>query len=453
MARRPRRWVWLLALGLAGCTPRRTADTPAAGEPALQATAPVRHVILMIADGGGYGHREAQSLSRYGRPNAAIYDSFPVQLAMQTYSSEGWPYDPARAWADDVWVLDGYTDSAAAATAMSTGHKTYNKALGVDDDKQPLEHVMAAAEATGMATGVVSTVPWSHATPAGFIVHQPDRNEYAAIANEMIASRVDVIMGGGHPDYDDDSQPRTDKEYQYVGGEATWQSLLNGTAGGDADGDGTPDPFQLICSREAFQALAEGPAPKRVLGTFEAAETTQEKRSEPGHTGPYQTPLLTTVPTLAEMSLGALHVLDQDPDGFFIMIEGGAVDWASHDNRNGRMIEEMNDFEDAVKAVVAWVEARHGWADTLLIVTADHETGSVTGPDTDGLWAPMVFTGYGQAPRMSWHTRKHSNALVPLSAVGAQSGLLKTVATMSDPRRGAYLDNTALAEVGFAVVR
>jgi len=451
MARQVLRWGSLLAvLAMAGCAPPAD-DGVVSDAPGLY-TRPVKRWILMIADGCGYGQREAHALYRYGWRNTAVWDSFPVQLAMQTHSSEGRAYDPQKAWADREWVLEGYTDSAAAATAMSTGHKTYNKAVGVDLERQPLDHVMAAAEAKGMATGVVSTVPWSHATPAGFIVHQPDRNEYAAIANEMIASNVDVIMGGGHPDFDHDGQPRSDQEYKFVGGEATWQTVLAGQAGGDADGDGQPDPFTPVSSRAEFQALQSGTPPERVLGTFEAAETTQMRRRGYDRDQPYAAPRLTNVPTLTEMSLGALHVLSQDPDGFYLMIEGGAVDWACHDNRGGRAIEEMVDFEDAVKAVVAWVEQNGGWDETLLIVTGDHETGSLTGPNAAGLWASMGYSRAGEMPSIAWHTGGHSNALIPLSAIGCGSDLLVSAATMKDPRRGAYLDNTEVAKTGFALL-
>ncbi len=80
------------------------------------------------------------------------------------------------------------------------------------------------------------------------------------------------------------------------------------------------------------------------------------------------------------MTKAALNVLDDDPNGFFIMIEGGAVDWAAHANQSGRLIEEMNDFNKSIEAVIRWIDTNSNWNETLVIITADHETGHLTGP-------------------------------------------------------------------------
>ena len=289
-------------------------------------------------------------------------------------------YDPALAWSNFDYVKECYTDSAAAATAMSTGVKTYNGAIGVDLDEQPLLNVLEFAESKGKATGVITSVEWTHATPAGFVAHNISRNNYAEIGQEMVyASAADVVMGAGHPWYDADGQPiGTPNTFKYVGGETTWNDLVAGTAGGDADGDGMADPWVLIQTREEFQSLMNGPTPKRVLGTAQVYQTLQQGRSGDGFADPYMVPLTETVPTLEEMARAALNILDDDPDGLFLMIEGGAVDWASHDNQSGRMIEEQIDFDNAVQAVVKWVKVNSNWGETLLIVTGDHETGYLT---------------------------------------------------------------------------
>ena len=96
------------------------------------------------------------------------------------------------------------------------------------------------------------------------------------------------------------------------------------------------------------------------------------------------------MPTLTEMSLAALNVLDNDPDGLYLMIEGGAVDWAAHANQSGRMIEEAIEFERAVEAVLDWVQTNSNWGETLLIVTGDHETGYLTGPDSGQFPGPRL---------------------------------------------------------------
>ena len=129
--------------------------------------------------------------------------------------------------------------------------------------------------------------------------------------------------------------------------------------------------------------------------------TLQQARAGDGKADPFVVPLTTSVPTLAEMSRAALNVLDNDPDGFVMMIEGGAVDWAGHANQSGRLIEEQVDFDLAVDAVLAWVEANSNWGETLLIVTGDHETGYLTGPMdvANPAWSAVINNGAGRCPR------------------------------------------------------
>jgi alkaline phosphatase len=137
------------------------------------------------------------------------------------------------------------------------------------------------------------------------------------------------------------------------------------------------------------------------------------------------------VPTLAEMARAALNVLDEDPDGFCLLIEGGAVDWASHDGRAGRMIEEMTEFNRAVEAVLAGLDERGLLGETLVVVTADHESGHLAGP----------------VPAYVFLTGDHTNSLVPLFARGPGSGSFAALADDTDPVRGPYLDNCELGAV------
>jgi len=155
------------------------------------------------------------------------------------------------------------------------------------------------------------------------------------------------------------------------------------------------------------------------------------------------------VPSLETMTQGALNVLSADPDGFFVMIEGGAVDWANHSNDMGRMIEEQIDFNDSVQAVVDWVSANSSWDDTLLIVTADHETGYLWGPGsgTPATFNPIVDNGAGNLPGYQYNSGGHTNSLVPLYAIGNGSGLFYGVAVGSDSVRGPYVDNTDIFDV------
>ena len=222
-----------------------------------------------------------------------------------------------------------------------------------------------------------------------------------------------------------------------------------GTAGGDADGDGLDDPWTLIQTLEEFQELAAGPTPKRVIGVARVYQTLQQGRGGNKYADPYEAKFIDTVPTLEEMTKAALNVLDDDPDGLFLMVEGGAIDWASHTNQSGRMIEEHIDFEMAVEAVVDWVKKNSNWGETLLIVTGDHETGYLNGPGSDPTWEPIVNNGAGILPGMEWHSGSHTNSLMVISAKGRAARLLRRYADEIDPVRGRYLDNTEVANVIF----
>jgi alkaline phosphatase len=425
------------------------------------------NVIVMIADGWGFNHVTAESYYEFGRADRQVFNRFPFEFAMSTYmvyeeghACDGWGYDAAAAWTDFWYVTSCVTDSAAAATAMSTGYKTDSGTIGMDIDHTPLVHAVERAEELGKSTGVVTSVQLSHATPAGFVAHNVYRSNYAEIANEMIYdSAVDVIMGAGHPFWDDDGLPQVPdplepNDWRYVGGEATWWHLVAGLAGGDADGDLVADPWLLIDERAQFQALAGGDTPKRVFGVAPVEDTLQQSRSGAyEHAEPFQVPFIETVPTLEEMTKAALNILDDDPDGLFLMIEGGANDWASHGNYNphstGRMIEEFIDFERSVEAVIDWVDANSNWGETLLIVTGDHETGYPNGPESISVRQPIVNNGAGNMPGLEWYFVDHTNNLIPLFAKGDAGRMFRGYADEYDPVRGKYIDNTELANVLF----
>jgi alkaline phosphatase len=362
---------------------------------------------------------------------------------------------------------------------MSTGVATVNGAIGVDRYGRPLEHITQYAEKLGKATGVVTSVPWSHATPAGFMAHDASRGKTESMAQEMLFySTSEVIMGCGHPLFDNDGQPTTEADYAYTGGESVWGGLVAQAAGFDVDGNGTvdrtvqdidgdsiPDPWTCIQTAAEFQALMVGPTPKRLLGIPQVHSTLQVERKDRSGGAtlqasalPFAIPLIRTVPTLAEMTRAAMNVLDEDPDGFFLMVEGGAADWAAHGHNSGRLIEEQIDFNLAVEAAMQWVEENSSWERTLLIVTADHETGYLTGPGSGPsgadatvehrpVWNPLLNNGAGALPGMEWHTDGHTCSLVPLFAKGTGSERFSHHITGTDPVRGPYIENTSIGAV------
>jgi len=417
--------------------------------PAKQ-TSPLAHrngpknVIIFIADGGGFNHYKSADYHNCGRSPCQPYEDFPVRLAMSTYP-DGGSYDPNLAWASFDYVDNGYTDSAAAATAMATGVKTHNKTLGLDTYGRPVLNLSERAKQFGKAAGVITTVFFDDATPASFVIHNGARSNLTQIADDMVnKSSVDCIMGVGHPFYDSDGRQAQEPNYKYISKE-TWAAMKNGSAGGSAN------PWTLVQARAEFQALAKGETPKRVFGLAQVFDTLQQSRSGNISADPYIVPLTQTVPTLEEMTLAALNVLDEDPNGFFIMIEGGAVDWAAHNNRSGRLIEEVNGFNKAVEAVIWWINTKSNWNDTLVIVTADHETGHLAGPGSGQTWNDTISNGPGKLPAMEWHSKNHTNSLVPFFAKGAGAEQFTETLDGYDPVRGPYIDNTDIANTIFTL--
>ena len=423
-------WAFLLLPFIGNCRQ----DIPKPLDTSECGLAKPKNIIVMISDGCGYAQIDAASIYQYGKTGEQPYEKFPVRCAMSTYPA-GKSYDPIQASQSFDYVRQGVTDSATAATAMSTGYKTDNGKIGVDTQNNYLQNVVERCEQLGKSTGVITTVPISHATPAGFVAHNKSRNNYEQIASEMINdSAVEVIMGAGHPLYDDDGKKNILADsYKYIGGKETYKALLAGTAGADADGDGISDPWKYFDKRGDFIKLAKGKTPKRVIAIARVESTLQEKRDGDDKAGAYQVAMNQNVPTLEEMTKAALNILDNDPDGLFLMIEGGAVDWACHANQYGRLLEEEIDFNTSVKAVIEWVNKNNSWDDTLLIVTGDHETGY------------LVYDKF--------NCPDHTNQLIPFFAKGAGSDLFIAAQIHTDPKTGPYIDNTDIAKTIFTLLK
>ena len=307
----------LFAIGVISASAAAGAET---------AAATVKNVILMVADGAGFHAWDATSMYQ-GRWDAGagrstqVYDgpgwvkygcsTYPLNSSTAPTGSgvqdKNLVYDAAKAWDREkpyTWLSATYTDSAAAATALSTGTKTYNNAINWSDRKEPLQPTMSeAAKAAGKSAGVVTSVQWSHATPAGLSnAHNVDRDNYVEIANAMLAGEVmDVIMGGGNPDFDNNGVAvKKAKEFKYVGGPETWKAI----EAARATADGTYQGFRPVSTKAEFEALTSGPTLRRVVGTAQVATTLQQARratktedpgrgyaaerqcAEPGHDGP-----------------------------------------------------------------------------------------------------------------------------------------------------------------------
>ncbi|MET0787845.1 MAG: alkaline phosphatase [Cellulomonas sp.] len=431
-------------------------DDPAPTLPPVQAGTP-KNIITLIGDGMGFNTVDLGSAFQSGKtlyqqkitngPNLTKiggqgatqpYQYFSVQSAMSNFPAGG-SYSPSGAWSSFTQPLTNPTDSAASATALSSGLKTNNAVIGRDATGKDIRSIAELAQDVGKATGVVTTKYLSDATPAAYLAHDEDRDNYTQIADEMVASNANVIFGAGSPLYDNNATLRATPDYTYIS-QPTWTKLTTGQT-----------PYTFVDTAAQFDALATGATPDHVFGVPHASSTLQAGRSalDPNSV-PFSTPRNADVPSLATMSKAALNVLNNaDPDGFFAMIEGGAIDTAAHANNTAGVVEEQVDFNDAVQAVVDWVEANSSWDETLVIVTADHETGYLWGPGSNPVRNPIVGTA-GTLPAVQWNTVNHSNQLVPFYAMGVGSASLAAKATGSDPVRGAYLDNTDVGAASLA---
>jgi alkaline phosphatase len=402
----------------------------------------VKNLVLMIADGQGFNAIRATDL--YTGEQAVYEGERFVKFGVSTFSlSNPAGYDPEAMWKDPAYASVRPTDSAAAATALYTGVKTTNGTLSLGPYGARLETIFEHAAKLGKKIGVVTSVPFSDATPAAALAHAEERGDYPALADQMFAAPgVQVIMGGGNPFFGPDGESLAGPSYRYIS-EAAWKKLASGKLNG----------FTLLESKEDFERLAQGKGrvPAKVAGIARVAKTLQYGRSGEAK--------LASVPSLATMARGALQVLSASPKGFALMVEGGAIDWAAHGNSLERLIEEQGDFNEAVRTVAQYLDDNtrgNNWENTLLVVVADHETGGLWGKF--GQYTRFLDRGKGVLPGHSWQSRDHTNSLVPLYARGAGSEYFAPLATRSDPYLvegylagsgfdGRYLDNTDVHRV------
>ncbi|EGM76055.1 Alkaline phosphatase [Rheinheimera sp. A13L] len=289
------------------------------------AIAAPKNIIYMIGDGMGPAYLAAY---RY------YMDNPDTKAVESTVFDELWVGN-ASTYPDDDTVV---TDSAAAATALSSTHKTYNGAIAVDHDHKSLTTMMEIAKAKGMQTGVVVTAQINHATPAGFLAHDPSRNNYNQIADDYIDNKVDGrivadLMLGGGTSYFIREDRNLVEEFKQAGYQYT-------------------DNWTELKSLNKLPALGLF-APKGFVSALDNPE-----------------PL-----PLKQMTEKALELLSPAEKGFVVMIEGSQIDWCGHANDIACAMAEMHDFAEAIKVAKAYVDAH---PDTLLVITADHETGGLS---------------------------------------------------------------------------
>jgi alkaline phosphatase len=310
-----------------------------------------RSVIFVNGDGMAAAHREAGRLDQVGFEGELAMDAMPV-TGLQTTDAR----DPE----------DTVTDSAAAASAWATGVKTYNGAISVDVDGNPLPTIGQQAHEAGLATGIVTTAQVTDATPAAFFSNSLNRSAQDDIARQYLeVSKPQVILGGGEdwwlPAGDEGTYPpRAGDEEDPEVSRSTLGDLV-----AQAEGLG----YEYVDTAEEFAAAESD----QLLGLFANEEMFQQRPEGQGDE-------FSPVVPLADMATRALDVLSEDEDGFFLLIEEEGIDEMSHDNNGTRMLEAMRSLEAAVEVARAYV-AEH--PDTLLIVTGDHECGGLTIEDVD----------------------------------------------------------------------
>ena len=276
----------------------------------------VKYVFLFIGDGMGDNHKIlAEQAFQNGHPGARLFMTrLPVQARTITLNSE-----------------KKTTDSAAAGTAIACGVKTTNSKLGLDPAGNSLTSIAVIAKQKGMKVGMISTAALNDATPAAFYAHVDARDQFKTIVGDMAASGFD-FFGGGKLHLGKSSEAEFAQTLKTAG-----YTILNGKSG--------------LKSATTAKCYAQTPG-------YWVIDTKNPD-----------------VPTLAEYTLKASEVLD-NPNGFFVMVEGGRIDHASHDNDAGAMIQELFAFDNAVKTGMEFQQKHPD--DTLIVVTADHETGGLT---------------------------------------------------------------------------
>ena len=378
----------------------------AAVQPARSAKSPsvAKNVIFIQGDGMGIGAREFLRLALVGKSGDLKMNQLPVAGLVHTSS-----VDPDEA----------VTDSAAAATAFSTGVKSYNGAIGVDVNGRSVTTVMELARRAGKATGLVTTSQVTDATPAAFASHVLDRGDQSEIARQYLErTKPDVILGGGedfwypagNPGAYPDNPPKDPTEQS----KGTKGNLV--TRAEQLGYDYVTTATELKASRS-----------KKLLGLF-ANEEMFEHRNE-GQGGIYD-----PVVTLPVMAKKALDVLDDHRSGFFLVIEEEGIDEMAHHN-NAHLLLKAGKALDATVALALDFQKRH--PDTLIVVVGDHETGGLAIENDD----PADESGDGESVEdgpftvkgtdleffVDWSTEGHTGADVPVTAGGPGAGSLDGV--------------------------
>lgn len=367
-------------------------------------SASAKNVILLIGDGMGFPQL---TLARIDKARENLSDYASVELFMDGMEQTGY----VSTFSANSFV----TDSAPAATAMATGHKTNNGVIGQDATAVPkkmdgknLTTILELAEKAGLSTGLITTTRITHATPAGFYAHVDNRDNESEIADQLSKSNVEVILGGGLQYFvgKNDSVP--------TGKESKRNDDRNLLA------DFASQGYAFVYNGTAFQKV-DAKKTEKLLGLFESSHLQYELERQSAKE---------MDPSLAEMTEKAIGILSKNPKGFFLMVEGGRIDHAGHERNLSKIVPDTLAFDEAVKTALDFATQKN---DTLVIVTADHECGGlVLQPENletyeGGAVDPIFASGTTktQGPRYDFITEMeeatHTAVDVPIMASGPGS--------------------------------
>lgn len=310
----------------------------------------IKNIIFLIGDGTGLAQISSGQIGLVGADGLLHMQTMPVTGFVKTHSSDNL-----------------ITDSASGATAYSCGLKTYNGAIGVNPEGKACKTILEMAEEKGISTGMISTSSITHATPASFAAHVERRSMQEEIAFDFLDSGVDVFLGGGVKWFSEDE--RSD-------------SL-------DLMGEFEKAGYEILLDDEALHNSNSN----KILGLF-AEDGLERNEGEP---------------STSAMTEKALNILSQNKDGFFLMVEGSQIDWAGHNNDTEYLLREMQDYDDAVKSILDFAVED---GETLVVLTADHETGGMT---------MQRQQENGKELEIYWTTGSHTGIPVPLMAYGPQA--------------------------------
>ena len=343
----------------------------------------VKNVIYLIGDGMGFGAVSSLLLSE---DSVTGFEQAPVIGLSETCSANNY-----------------VTDSPAGGTALACGVRTKNGYLGVDPEGKPLTSILRKAQAMGKRSGIVVNTVLTEATPAAFYAGVTSRSMSFDIAKQFTESDVDVAIGAGlepfikRPDSLDLTATLINKGYDV---HLDWKTVLNTTSKKFVGILPMGDVHRRNESGNTTASAADGAevclAAKLAASSEENGDTT--RLSEP------------TV-YLEKATAKALEVLSNDNrQGFFLMIESAIIDGYGHNNDSEGMIEEMKEFDNTLRQLVAYVNQH---PETLLVVTADHETGGT------GVSYKSYEVGSTTPVQLSFSTKGHTGTVVPVFAYGA----------------------------------